>query len=110
MSDSAALKRQLKIKSGAVKRLMKEYGLYKKETEEQQIRVDKYIADGKDEYDIKNQKNILAESQKMIPDTQKRLATLVGELRDVVVSARQILAPEDEDLIKADEALEEASI
>jgi tubulin-specific chaperone A len=29
--------------------------MYKKETEEQQQRVDKYIADAADEWDIKNQ-------------------------------------------------------
>lgn len=33
------------------------------------------------------QKKLLVESQKMIPETQKRLGTAVSELREVVVSA-----------------------
>lgn len=70
--ELAATCKQLKINTGVVKRsvihrviyffhpintrrLLKEYNLYKNEAEEQKRKVDKYIADGKDEYDIRNQ-------------------------------------------------------
>ncbi|KAF8578760.1 tubulin binding cofactor A [Ramaria rubella] len=124
MSDAAAVRRQLKIKSGSVKRILKEYHMYRKEAEDQQRRVDKYIADAADEWDIKTQasarpltapgrlgQKLLVESQKMIPETQTRLANAVGELRELVVSigARPTLSG-DEELMKAEEALEEASI
>ncbi|KAF8528312.1 tubulin binding cofactor A-domain-containing protein [Gautieria morchelliformis] len=104
-----AVRRQLKIKSGSVKRILKEYNMYKKEAEDQQRRVDKYTADAADEWDIKNQQKLLVESQKMIPETQKRLGTAVSELRELVISARPTLST-DEDLMKAEEALEEAGI
>lgn len=70
--ELAATRKQLKINTGVVKRsvihrviylfhpiymrrLLKEYNLYKTEAEEQKRKVDKYIADGKDEYDVRNQ-------------------------------------------------------
>ena len=45
--------RQLKIKTGVVKRLGKEKMSYKKEAEQQTAKVEKMKAEGKDEYDIK---------------------------------------------------------
>jgi len=111
MSDTTAIRRQLKIKSGSVKRLLKEHNLYRKETEEQQRRVDKYIADGADEYDIRNQQKLLVEAQKMIPDSQKRLGSAVVELRELVVGAKSEREfAQDEELMKAEEVLEEASV
>jgi tubulin-specific chaperone A len=44
--------------------LLKEHNLYKKETEEQQRRVDKYIADAADEWDLRNQVRCLADLQR----------------------------------------------
>ncbi|GJJ09834.1 hypothetical protein Clacol_004058 [Clathrus columnatus] len=107
--ELAATQKQLKIKAGVVKRLLKEYNLYKIEAEEQKRTVDKYIADGKDEYDVRNQQKILAEAEKMIPDTQKRLGTAVEQLRDIIVASRSTLGS-DEELVKAEEILEEANI
>ncbi|KAF8514338.1 hypothetical protein BU17DRAFT_52644 [Hysterangium stoloniferum] len=129
MSDnSAAVCKQLKIKTGSVKRLLKEHKLYNQEMEAQQRRVDQYIADGKDEYDIKNQastadhlhymcyiistflqKNILAESQKMVPDVQKRLGDAVVDLRELVVASRPTLNNKEE-FVAAEEILEEAGV
>ncbi|KAF8496069.1 hypothetical protein JB92DRAFT_2747243 [Gautieria morchelliformis] len=91
-------------------RILKEYNMYKIEAEDQQRRVDKYIADAADELDLKNQQKLLVESQKMILQTQKRLETGASELRElVVITARPTLST-DEDLMKAEEALEEAGI
>ncbi|KAF8482348.1 hypothetical protein JB92DRAFT_3035052 [Gautieria morchelliformis] len=82
MSDPAAVRRQLKI--NWIRQA--EYNMYKTEAEDQQRRVDNYIADAADEWDIKNQQKLLVESQKMIPETQKRLGTAVSELRELVIS------------------------
>jgi len=54
MSDVPAIRRQLKIRSGVVKRLAKEHVSYGKEAEELQRKVDNFIADGAEEWDIKN--------------------------------------------------------
>lgn len=45
----------LKIKVNALNRLVKEEGLYKKEYEQQQDRINKMKADNADEYEIKKQ-------------------------------------------------------
>ena len=45
--------RQLKIKTGTVKRNMKDYVSYKKEQGTLEEKLQKMIEDGKDEYDIK---------------------------------------------------------
>jgi len=54
MSDLPAARRQLMIKSGVVKRLAKEHALYKKEAEAQQQKLDKFIADSAEAWDINN--------------------------------------------------------
>ncbi|KZV84306.1 tubulin binding cofactor A [Exidia glandulosa HHB12029] len=111
MSDQAALKRQLKIKTGVVKRLLKELTVYKQELEDQQLKLDKFIADGAEDWDIKNGRNMLEESRKMIPHTQSRLEKAVIDLREVVVQAKLDTSMHElEEYIKADETLEEANI
>ena len=45
--------RQLRIKTGSVKRLHKELGMYSQELERETARVEKMKADGVDEYDVK---------------------------------------------------------
>jgi len=89
-------------------RYLKELTLYKKEVEDYQRKLDKLHADGVEGWDLKNgvrssssvygrlfggsqafsfaQRNLLAESQKMIPDTEGKLQKAVQDLREVVVS------------------------
>ena len=54
-SDLAYVQRQLTIKTGVVKRLAKEESSYLAEARDQQIRIQKFIDQGKDEYDVKQQ-------------------------------------------------------
>ncbi|CAO3623503.1 unnamed protein product [Mucor hiemalis] len=72
---------QLKIKTNVVKRILKERVGYAKEAETQQKRIDKLIADGADEADIRKQKEVLDETLQMIPDVEKRLAYAYEELQ-----------------------------
>ncbi|OAX36751.1 hypothetical protein K503DRAFT_801785 [Rhizopogon vinicolor AM-OR11-026] len=90
MSDKPAIHRQLNIKSGVAKRLLKEHILYAKEAEEQQRKVDKLIADNAEEWDTKSalyadQRRILEESHRMIKDSDNRLGKAVQDLRELVV-------------------------
>lgn len=57
-SDLAYVQRQLTIKTGVVKRLAKEESSYLAEARDQQIRIQKFIDQGKDEYDVKQQVNL----------------------------------------------------
>ncbi|EJD52208.1 tubulin binding cofactor A [Auricularia subglabra TFB-10046 SS5] len=107
----ASLLKPMKIKTGVVKRLLKELTVYKKELEDQQRKVDQLIADGAEDWDIKNGRNMLEESKKMVPDTQARLQKAVTDLRELYVQARLDSAlHEMDEYIKAEEALEEANI
>lgn len=47
--------KQLKIQTGVVKRLLKESESYAKELETQLKRIENYVAEGRDEHDIRKQ-------------------------------------------------------
>ena len=93
------------------RRLYKEHKLYQKEEEDLKRKLDKYIADNAEEWDIKNtvrmsmriirmlsqtgvgntlipreQRRMLEDSGKMIADSASRLGAAVQELRDLLVS------------------------
>ncbi|KAI0348160.1 tubulin binding cofactor A [Trametopsis cervina] len=111
MSDSATLIRQIKIKSGSTKRLFKEHKSYVVEEEQQKIKLDKFIANGAEEWDIKNARKMLEESGKMIQDSTKRLGTAVQDLRQLLVSAEKNPdIAKNEEVLKAEEVLEEVSV
>ncbi|KAG6846070.1 hypothetical protein H0H87_006434 [Tephrocybe sp. NHM501043] len=111
MSDlNDAARRQLKIKSGVVKRLSKEQTLYRKEAEQQQRKLDQFIAAGAEGWDINNGTRMMEEANKMIVDSANRLGKAAGELRDLIIEGKK--NPDlvnDEELLKAEEILEEAS-
>ncbi|KAG6879452.1 hypothetical protein C0992_002583 [Termitomyces sp. T32_za158] len=111
MSDlNDVARRQLKIKSGVVKRLFKEHALYTKEAEEQQKKLDKFVAEGAEDWDIKNGTRMMEEANKMIVDSANRLGKAAGELRDLINEGKKNPAlADDEELLKAEEILEEAS-
>ncbi|SPO22415.1 related to Tubulin-specific chaperone A [Ustilago trichophora] len=71
--DAATVKRQLTIKTGVE-------SSYLKEAQEQQVRIQKFIDDGRDEYDVKQQRTVLQDTLKMIPDCRKRLELAADDL------------------------------
>ncbi|KAL0066572.1 hypothetical protein AAF712_006375 [Marasmius tenuissimus] len=91
MAEINNIKRQLKIKSGATKRLFKENGLYRNESEDLKRKLDKLIADGvpEDEWEVRNARRLCEESNKMIQDTSERLGSNVADLRELVVAAKK---------------------
>ncbi|KAF5385264.1 hypothetical protein D9615_001151 [Tricholomella constricta] len=110
MSDLPAARRQLKIKSGVVKRLAKEHALYKKEADEQQRKLDKFIAAGAEGWDINNGTRMMEEATRMIADSVNRLGKAAGELRDLIAAGKKDpQLAQDEELLKAEQILEEAS-
>ncbi|KAL1748921.1 tubulin binding cofactor A [Schizophyllum fasciatum] len=109
--DLPSIKRQLKIKTGAVSRLWKEYNMYRKEAEDQKIKVDKMVADGGDEYETRNAQRILAESEKMVEDTSSRVGKAAVDLREIVVVGKQHTELlNDEEYLKALEVLQESNL
>ncbi|KAK2092631.1 hypothetical protein P7K49_029159 [Saguinus oedipus] len=57
--------RQIKIKTGVVKRLVKEKVMYEKEAKQQEEKIEKMRAEDGENYDIKKQVEILQESRMM---------------------------------------------
>jgi len=106
MSDPASIRRQLKIKSGVTKRLMKEHNIYRKEAEDQKRKLDKFVDDGAEDWDIKNATRMMEESNRMIKDSADRLSNAVEDLSAIVLSAQKEPAlTGDQDLTNAEEAL-----
>lgn len=66
--------------------LTKEEKSYIKEAEEQKERIEQYTREGKDEWHISKQKEVLQDSLKMIPDCKKRLEAALEDLKALVVS------------------------
>jgi len=110
-NDTAAVRKQLKIKTGVVKRLLKEVTLYQKEEEAEVVKVEKLKADGAEPADLRRAEIILKEAQKMTPDAQERLGKSVADLRDLTIQAMSLPGMEgDTELVKAKEAIEEAEL
>ncbi|KAI2538029.1 tubulin folding cofactor A [Homo sapiens] len=78
--------RQIKIKTGVVKRLVKEKVMYEKEAKQQEEKIEKMRAEDGENYDIKKQAEILQESRMMIPDCQRRLEAAYLDLQRILVS------------------------
>mmetsp|Transcript_8627 Transcript_8627/g.16899 ORF Transcript_8627/g.16899 Transcript_8627/m.16899 type:complete len:111 (-) Transcript_8627:26-358(-) len=68
--------RQLKIKTGSVRRLIKEYGAYVRELEQNERKLETL----EDEYDRRRHMEHVAESRSMLPNTKKRLADATNDL------------------------------
>jgi len=112
MSSSATLKRQLKIKTGALNRLSKEHKSYVQEATDQKAKLDKFIEGNAEEWDIKNVRNMLVESQKMTANAQTMVSKTYNELTDVVeaADADQSITENDPDIVAANKALENVTV
>lgn len=66
--------RQIKIKTGVLKRLTKEKTVYEKEVGQQKQRIEKLRGEGKDEHVMRKEEEILQEALMMIPDSHRRYA------------------------------------
>ncbi len=86
---STANDKRLKVQIGVVKRMNKEVAAYEKEVEDNEARVQKMRDDGKDEYDIKKQEEVLAESHMMIPDSNNRLEAAMEKLGEIMAEVEE---------------------
>lgn len=98
----------IKIKTGVVKRLTKEKVVYEREVETQQQRIERFKKEGKDEYDIRKQEEVLQECLMMVPDCQRRLLKAYDELKQIVDTEHDL--KEKEELKVAQTILAEAKL
>lgn len=85
----------IKIKTGVVRRLAKEKVMYEKEAQQQRERIEKLKREGKDEYDIRKQEEVLQESLMMVPDCQRRLIKACEDLQRIVNNEKDLATTEE---------------
>ncbi|XP_032068582.1 tubulin-specific chaperone A [Thamnophis elegans] len=87
--------RQIKIKTGVVKRLAKEKVMYEKEARQQEEKIEKMKAEDGENYAIKKQTEILQESRMMIPDCQRRLEAAHSDLVQLLENEKELEETEE---------------
>eukprot|EP00090_Calanus_glacialis_P031619 TRINITY_DN52598_c0_g1_i1.p1 TRINITY_DN52598_c0_g1~~TRINITY_DN52598_c0_g1_i1.p1 ORF type:complete len:115 (-),score=44.09 TRINITY_DN52598_c0_g1_i1:120-464(-) len=100
--------KQIKIKTGVLKRSGKEKLSYRKEADQQKIKIEKMKTDGKDSHDIKKMGEVLQETLMMIPDCHRRLLAAHGELSAMLETEADLNADgKCEEFIAAEAMLKE---
>ncbi|CAM9683311.1 unnamed protein product [Scytosiphon promiscuus] len=107
MADTA---RQLRIKLGVCKRMVKEVTSYEEEAKENEAKVQKMRDDGKDAYDIRKQEEVLQESYMMIPDSKSRLAKVLEEMEGFLAEHAETAGLPADQLDEAKRLLAEAGV
>ena len=97
--------KQIKIKTGVVKRLAKEKVMYEKEAQKEKAKLEKMQASGDDSYMIRKQEEVIKESMFMIPDTLKRFQVAHNELKEILDN--EVELAESEEYQAAAEVLKE---
>eukprot|EP00033_Pygsuia_biforma_P000642 GCRY01000757.1.p1 GENE.GCRY01000757.1~~GCRY01000757.1.p1 ORF type:complete len:108 (+),score=32.00 GCRY01000757.1:144-467(+) len=103
----AELKKQLTVKTNAVKRLLKEYDMYQKEVEKEEAALRLLAEKNADSSQIRQQENVVNESKMMVGDTKNRLFHFSEELRNVVDDAGAKAF--EEEIILAQQMLEKVA-
>ncbi|KAJ2399511.1 hypothetical protein GGI23_002614 [Coemansia sp. RSA 2559] len=100
---SPSVLRSLKIKTGAVKRLVKERQVYFFEADKQRERIETLrLKEGVHEADIRKQNEVLQETLEMIPHMERRIREAMEDLDNIVSS----LDSEENDKVEEKEAQE----
>ncbi|KAF3849276.1 hypothetical protein F7725_015773, partial [Dissostichus mawsoni] len=76
--------RQIKIKTGIVKRLAKEEISYEKEMKQQEEKVERMKTEAGCEYVLRKQVEVLQEARMMIPDCRRRLTIAHSDLQQLL--------------------------
>jgi len=88
--------RNLKIKTGVVKRYTKEKQSYEKEAADQERKIEKFLAEGKDELFMRQQNGCLKESYLMVPEVQNKLMAAYEELKTLCSAEDKVLEGTEE--------------
>jgi tubulin-specific chaperone A len=76
--------KQVKIKTGTVKRNVKDLAFANSEVAKEEARLHKILSD--DPEKEKQQKNVIQEAKMMVPLAKNRIRTSLGELRDFLAN------------------------
>ena len=98
-------KRQLKIKSGIVKRITREFESYLKEVAKDKDRIEKLRENGAEAHDVRKQEEVLQETISMVPNTRKRLQDALEDLCNFMKDNDT-----DEELMRTEEWTEASTV
>ncbi|XP_030832342.1 tubulin-specific chaperone A-like [Strongylocentrotus purpuratus] len=87
--------KNIKIKTGVLKRLTKEKLMYEKEVITEGEKVERFKAGGKDEYEIRKQIEVLEESKMMVPDCTRRIKAAYGDLKNLLDQEEELKETEE---------------
>ncbi|KAM9794419.1 tubulin-specific chaperone A isoform X2 [Syngnathus typhle] len=87
--------RQIKIKTGVLKRLAKEEASYKAEAKEQEEKIEQLKAAEADVYLIKQHMASLQETIMIIPDTRRRMTIAHGDLQQLLEAEEELSESEE---------------
>ncbi|KRX02942.1 Tubulin binding cofactor A [Pseudocohnilembus persalinus] len=73
--------KQLRIKSGSLKRTLKEYKSYQIEEQQMLQKIDQWKSEGMEEHQMKKKIELLEETQSMLPNCKQRLQDIFMEVQ-----------------------------
>ncbi|KAJ1935231.1 hypothetical protein GGF37_006069 [Kickxella alabastrina] len=94
--NTVVLLRSLKIKTGSVKRLVKDRTVYLDEVIHQQKRIEILRTQDVHEADIRKQNEVLEETVQMIPHMERRIKDVMEDLENLVLSVESELGSTQE--------------
>lgn len=99
MADKAQV-RQLKIKTGTLKRNIKDHNSYKTEEGKLQEKLAAWINEGKDEYDIKKMQEQVTETAETLATCKPRIEAAIDDLENVLATFEELPDGEPKTLLK----------
>merc|ERR1719446_552 len=84
-ADKASV-RQIKIKTGSLKRNMKDYTSYKNEESQLMAKVQKMIDEGKDEHDVKQMQEAVKETSETVITCKPRIEAALDDLENTLAT------------------------
>ncbi|XP_077354605.1 tubulin-specific chaperone A [Festucalex cinctus] len=82
--------RQIKIKTGVLKRLAKEEASYRTEAKQQEEKIEQLKADAADTFLIKQHMESLQETMMMIPDSRRRMTVAHADLLQLMETEEEL--------------------
>ena len=101
-NNEVNISRQLRIKTGIVKRLTKDVVSYQAEADIQQMRLEKMKEEERDEYDIKKMGQVVQESLMMIPHCLRKLKIATEDLKQFTNDQKDLIELNSKEIIKSD--------
>ena len=99
MADKAQV-RQLKIKTGILKRCIKDHNSYKMEEDKLQEKLAAWITEGKDSHDIKKMQECVTETTETLATCKPKIEAAIDDLENVLATFEELPDGEPKTLLR----------